>query len=84
MVRFAHTADGGQSWTDYDVAQYRATTCRVNRRALRDMGISTIIPEPNAQIANRIAANFQATLDLVKTLDWLGAIPDHQDPQDRT
>ncbi|SCG45748.1 WD40/YVTN/BNR-like repeat-containing protein [Micromonospora inositola] len=29
-VRFAHTEDGGQSWTEDDTAQYRATTCRVN------------------------------------------------------
>ncbi|KAB1910937.1 exo-alpha-sialidase [Micromonospora sp. AMSO31t] len=28
-VQFAHTEDGGQSWTDYDTAQYRATSCRV-------------------------------------------------------
>jgi hypothetical protein len=31
-----------------------------------------------------LAANFQATLDLVETLDWLRAVPDNQDPQDRT
>ncbi len=33
---------------------------------------------------DKLAANFQATLDLVETLDWLRAVPDNQDPQDRT
>ncbi|WP_446211898.1 WD40/YVTN/BNR-like repeat-containing protein [Micromonospora sp. IBSANI012] len=29
-IRFTHTDDGGRSWTDYDAARYRATTCRTN------------------------------------------------------
>ncbi len=105
----------------------KAYSSRANRTALRDKGITTVIPEPNDQIANRkrkgrrggrpptfdpvayrrrnqvergfnrrkhwrglatrydkLAANFRATLDLVETLDWLRAIPDNQDPQDRT
>jgi len=105
----------------------KAYSSRANRTALRDNGITTVIPEPNDQIANRkrrgrrggrpptfdpvayrrrnqvergfsrrkhwrglatrydkLAANFQATLDLVETLDWLRAVPDNQDPRDRT
>ncbi|WP_405117091.1 transposase [Micromonospora sp. NBC_01405] len=133
----------------------KAYSSRANRTALRDKGITTVIPEPNDQIANRkrngrrggrpprfdkvayrcrnqaergfnrrkhwrglatrydkvayrcrnqaergfnrrkhwrglatrydkLAAHFQATLHLVETLDWLRAVPDHQDPQDRT
>jgi transposase len=105
----------------------KAYSSRANRTALRDKGITTVIPEPNDQIANRkrrgrrggrpptfdpvtyrrrnqvergfsrhkhwrglatrydkLAANFQATLDLVETLDWLRAVPDNQDPRDRT
>lgn len=30
MVRFTHTEDGGRSWADWDAAEYRATTCRVD------------------------------------------------------
>lgn len=94
---------------------------------MRDKGITTVIPEPNDQIANRkrrgrrggrpptfdraaykrrnqvergfnrrkhwralatrydkLGAHFQATLDLVELLDWLRAVPDEQDPRDRT
>ncbi|MET8229120.1 hypothetical protein ABZS77_00370 [Micromonospora sp. NPDC005298] len=29
-IRFAHTGDGGRSWTDYDAARYRATSCRAD------------------------------------------------------
>ncbi|MEU5943008.1 sialidase family protein [Micromonospora sp. NPDC047548] len=29
-IRFTHTEDGGRSWTDYDAARYRATSCRLN------------------------------------------------------
>jgi transposase len=32
---------------------------------------------------DKLAAHYQATLDLVEMLDWLRAIPDH-DPRDRT
>ena len=33
---------------------------------------------------DKLAAHYQATLDLVETLDWLRATPDHQDPRDST
>jgi transposase len=33
---------------------------------------------------DKLAAHYQATLDLVETLDWLRAVPDGQDPRDRT
>lgn len=33
---------------------------------------------------DKLAAHYQATVDLVEALDWLRAIPDQQDPQDRT
>ncbi|WP_405428910.1 WD40/YVTN/BNR-like repeat-containing protein [Micromonospora sp. NBC_00617] len=29
-IRFAHTRDGGVSWTDYDAARYQATSCRAD------------------------------------------------------
>ncbi|MEU7588122.1 transposase, partial [Micromonospora sp. NPDC049230] len=105
----------------------KAYSSRANRKALRNKRITTVIPEPNDQIANRkrrgrrggrpptfdptaykrrnqvergfnrrkhwrglatrydkLATHFQATLDLVETLDWLRAVPDHQDLRDRT
>ncbi|WP_442929568.1 IS5 family transposase [Micromonospora sp. WMMC250] len=105
----------------------KAYSSRANRKALRDKRITTVIPEPNDQIANRkrrgqrggrpptfdptaykrrnqvergfnrrkhwrglatrydkLGSHFQATLDLVETLDWLRAVPDHQDLRDRT
>ena len=105
----------------------KAYSSRANRKALRDKRITTVIPEPNDQIANRkrkgsnggrpvafdptaykrrnqvergfnrrkhwrglatrydkLAANYQATIDLVETLDWLRAVPDGHDPRDRT
>ena len=105
----------------------KAYSSRANRTALRAKRITTVIPEPNDQIANRkrkgsnggrpvtfdpaaykrrnqvergfnrrkhwrglatrydkLAANYQATIDLVETLDWLRAIPDGHDPRDRT
>jgi transposase len=33
---------------------------------------------------DKLAVNYQATLDLVEMLDWLRAVPDHQDLQDTT
>ena len=105
----------------------KAYSSRANRKALRDKRITTVIPEPNDQIANRkrkghnggrpvnfdptaykrrnqvergfnrrkhwrglatrydkLATNYQATIDLVETLDWLRAVPDGHDPRDRT
>jgi len=105
----------------------KAYSSRANRQHLRDKGITTVIPEPADQIANRkrrgraggrppnfdplayrrrnqvergfnrrkhwrgvatrydkLAAHYQATLDLVETLDWLRAVPDGHDPRDRT
>ena len=105
----------------------KAYSSRANRTALRDKRITTVIPEPNDQIANRkrrgsaggrppafnrdayrrrnqvergfnrrkhwrgvatrydkLGSHFQATLDLVETLDWLRAVRDSQDPRDTT
>jgi transposase len=33
---------------------------------------------------DKLAANYQATIDLVETLDWLRAVPDGHDPRNRT
>jgi transposase len=33
---------------------------------------------------DKLGSHFQATLDLVETLDWLRAVPDGHDPRDRT
>jgi transposase len=33
---------------------------------------------------DKLAVNYQATLDLVEMLDWLRAAPDRHDPRDRT
>ncbi len=33
---------------------------------------------------DKLATNYQATLDLVEMLDWLRAVPDHQHPQNTT
>ena len=33
---------------------------------------------------DKLATNYQATIDLVETLDWLRAVPDGHDPRDRT
>ncbi|WP_212823263.1 transposase [Catellatospora sp. TT07R-123] len=105
----------------------KAYSSRANRALLRSRDITTVIPEPNDQIANRkrrgrtggrppnfdraayrkrnqvergfnrrkhwrglatrfdkLASHYQATLDLVEALDWLRAVPDRNDPRDRT